>query len=182
MNVESRQGRVQLRPARDRLPLRRRAGHRGQPRGLQDGGQGDRGPARQVADVHGEVRRARGQLVPHPPVAARRPTASIVFWDDAAGIDDAALRAVRRRRARHDAASCTLLYAPNINSYKRFADGSFAPTTIAWGEDNRTCAVRAGRPRRRRPDGEPGARRRRQPVPGPGRHAGRWPARHRERA
>ena len=36
----------------------------------------------------------------------------------------------------------TLLYAPNINSYKRFADGSFAPTTIAWGEDNRTCAVR----------------------------------------
>ncbi len=36
----------------------------------------------------------------------------------------------------------TLLYAPNINSYKRFADGSFAPTTIAWGNDNRTCAVR----------------------------------------
>jgi glutamine synthetase len=36
----------------------------------------------------------------------------------------------------------TLLYAPNINSYKRFAAGSFAPTTIAWGADNRTCAVR----------------------------------------
>ncbi|MFN8136168.1 MAG: glutamine synthetase family protein [Propionicimonas sp.] len=36
----------------------------------------------------------------------------------------------------------TLLYAPNINSYKRFAVGSFAPTTIAWGLDNRTCAVR----------------------------------------
>jgi len=36
----------------------------------------------------------------------------------------------------------TLLYAPNINSYKRFADGSFAPTAIAWGLDNRTCAVR----------------------------------------
>jgi glutamine synthetase len=36
----------------------------------------------------------------------------------------------------------TLLYAPNINSYKRFAEGSFAPTAIAWGEDNRTCAVR----------------------------------------
>ncbi len=36
----------------------------------------------------------------------------------------------------------TLLYAPNINSYKRFADASFAPTAIAWGEDNRTCAVR----------------------------------------
>ena len=36
----------------------------------------------------------------------------------------------------------TLMYAPNINSYKRFADGSFAPTTVAWGLDNRTCAVR----------------------------------------
>lgn len=36
----------------------------------------------------------------------------------------------------------TLCYAPNINSYKRFADGSFAPTAVAWGMDNRTCALR----------------------------------------
>ena len=36
----------------------------------------------------------------------------------------------------------TLLYAPNINSYKRFQPGSFAPTAIAWGTDNRTCALR----------------------------------------
>ncbi|HWE58868.1 MAG TPA: glutamine synthetase family protein [Solirubrobacteraceae bacterium] len=36
----------------------------------------------------------------------------------------------------------TLLLAPNINSYKRFAVGSFAPTTVAWGNDNRTCALR----------------------------------------
>ncbi|MBW8751290.1 MAG: glutamine synthetase [Propionibacteriales bacterium] len=36
----------------------------------------------------------------------------------------------------------TLLYAPNVNSYKRFAAGSFAPTAIAWGFDNRTCAIR----------------------------------------
>ena len=36
----------------------------------------------------------------------------------------------------------TLLYAPTINSYKRFAPGSFAPTGIAWGVDNRTCALR----------------------------------------
>ncbi len=36
----------------------------------------------------------------------------------------------------------TLLLAPNINSYKRFADGSFAPTAIAWGRDNRTCSFR----------------------------------------
>src|SRR6201998_4692553 len=36
----------------------------------------------------------------------------------------------------------TLFYAPNINSYKRFADGSFAPTAVSWGLDNRTCALR----------------------------------------
>src|SRR5918999_520864 len=36
----------------------------------------------------------------------------------------------------------TLMYAPNVNSYKRFAPGSFAPTTIGWGLENRTCAVR----------------------------------------
>lgn len=35
-----------------------------------------------------------------------------------------------------------LLYAPNINSYKRFQPGSFAPTAVAWGHDNRTCALR----------------------------------------
>jgi glutamine synthetase len=36
----------------------------------------------------------------------------------------------------------TLLAAPNVNSYKRYAEGSFAPTAIAWGNDNRTCALR----------------------------------------
>jgi glutamine synthetase len=36
----------------------------------------------------------------------------------------------------------SLFYAPNINSYKRFAAGSFAPTAVAWGMDNRTCALR----------------------------------------
>jgi glutamine synthetase len=36
----------------------------------------------------------------------------------------------------------TLLFAPTINSYKRYAFGSFAPTTVAWGPDNRTCALR----------------------------------------
>jgi glutamine synthetase len=36
----------------------------------------------------------------------------------------------------------TLLIAPNVNSYKRFAAGSFAPTTVAWAYDNRTCALR----------------------------------------
>ncbi len=36
----------------------------------------------------------------------------------------------------------TLMYAPNINSYKRFVPGSFAPTAVKWGVDNRTCALR----------------------------------------
>ena len=36
----------------------------------------------------------------------------------------------------------TLLFAPHVNSYKRFAEGSFAPTAVAWGHDNRTCSLR----------------------------------------
>ena len=36
----------------------------------------------------------------------------------------------------------TLLLAPNVNSYKRFASASFAPTAVAWGKDNRTCSLR----------------------------------------
>jgi glutamine synthetase len=36
----------------------------------------------------------------------------------------------------------TLLLAPNINSYKRVAAASFAPTAVAWGRDNRTCSLR----------------------------------------
>jgi glutamine synthetase len=36
----------------------------------------------------------------------------------------------------------TLFYAPNINSYKRYVPGSFAPTSVRWGVDNRTCALR----------------------------------------
>ena len=36
----------------------------------------------------------------------------------------------------------TLLLAPNVNSYKRYAAGSFAPTAVAWGHDNRTCSLR----------------------------------------
>ena len=34
------------------------------------------------------------------------------------------------------------MYAPNINSYKRLREGAWAPTTVTWGRDNRTTAVR----------------------------------------
>ena len=42
---------------------------------------------------------------------------------------------------------CTLLFAPHANSYRRLQPGSFAPTAIAWGVNNRTAAIRipAGR-------------------------------------
>ena len=77
----------------------------------------------------------------HIHLSLRGKDGEIVFWDDEAG----------RRTPLYDSfvagvldamADFTLLFAPNVNSYKRFADGSFAPTAIAWGEDNRTCAVR----------------------------------------
>ncbi len=35
-----------------------------------------------------------------------------------------------------------IFFAPNVNSYKRFAAGTWAPTTLAWGRDNRTCGFR----------------------------------------
>jgi glutamine synthetase len=66
-------------------------------------------------------------------------------------LNDAEGPAFHRERAMFDAflagqLAClrelTLLLAPNVNSYKRFAAGSFAPTTIAWADDNRTCALR----------------------------------------
>ena len=40
------------------------------------------------------------------------------------------------------AAELAVFLAPSINSYKRFAAGSWAPTTLAWGYDNRTCGFR----------------------------------------
>jgi glutamine synthetase len=44
-----------------------------------------------------------------------------------------------------------LLVAPTVNSYKRYATESWAPTSISWGRDNRTCGFRVvghGRSRR----------------------------------
>jgi glutamine synthetase len=35
-----------------------------------------------------------------------------------------------------------VLYAPTINSYKRYIEGTWAPLNTTWGMDNRTCAVR----------------------------------------
>jgi glutamine synthetase len=34
------------------------------------------------------------------------------------------------------------MFAPTINSYKRLVEGAWAPTTLTWGKDNRTTALR----------------------------------------
>ncbi|GAB6985492.1 glutamine synthetase family protein [Nocardioides pyridinolyticus] len=75
----------------------------------------------------------------HIHLSLRGQDGELVFWKDGARtpLYDQFVAGVLAT-----AADFTLLYAPNINSYKRFADGSFAPTTIAWGLDNRTCALR----------------------------------------
>ena len=39
-------------------------------------------------------------------------------------------------------ADLVIFVAPVVNSYKRFAAGSWAPTSLAWGHDNRTCGFR----------------------------------------
>lgn len=69
----------------------------------------------------------------------------------------------------------SLFFAPTINAYKRYQPGSFAPTAVAWGVDNRTCALRLTghdsslRVEHRVPGG-------RQPVPGRRRaHRGQAP-------
>lgn len=42
----------------------------------------------------------------------------------------------------HASKELTLLFAPTVNSYKRFQPDSWAPTALAWGIDNRTCGLR----------------------------------------
>jgi glutamine synthetase len=77
----------------------------------------------------------------HIHLSLRGTDGSLVFWDADTGertpLYDHFVAGILATMA-----DFTLLYAPNINSYKRFAKGSFAPTAIAWGLDNRTCAVR----------------------------------------
>ena len=111
--------------------------------GLQDRGQGDRGRARQVADLHGQVRRARGQLLPHPPVAARRGRRDGLRRRQPRRADAASCSTTSSPASRPRCASFTLLYAPNINSYKRFQPGSFAPDRHRLGHAT-TAPARCG--------------------------------------
>jgi glutamine synthetase len=103
--------------------------------------------AKEIASLHGKAITFMAKYDEregnscHIHLSLRGVDGATVFWDDEAGgrtsVYDSFIAGVLATMA-----DLTLLYAPNINSYKRFADASFAPTTIAWGEDNRTCAVR----------------------------------------
>lgn len=70
------------------------------------------------------------------------------LWDDSGSLFPAADGGMsdvfRQFIAGQIAAGRELTYflAPNVNSYKRYAAGTFAPTTLVWDTDNRTCALR----------------------------------------
>lgn len=61
-------------------------------------------------------------------------------WDD--GVENTVLQQAIGGVLRH-LPGITLYGAPTVNSYKRFEPDSFAPTSISWGRDNRTAAVRS---------------------------------------
>jgi glutamine synthetase len=104
--------------------------------------------AKEIADQHGKSLTFMAKLDEregnscHVHISLRGQDGSAVFADESGPHGMSAM--FRHFVAGQIAAmrELTLLYAPNINSYKRYVDGSFAPTAIAWGLDNRTCALR----------------------------------------
>src|SRR5690349_9504910 len=104
--------------------------------------------AKEIADQHGKSITFMAKFDEregnscHIHISFRGTDGSAVFADDT---DPDGMSAMFRSFVAGQLATLremTLFYAPNINSYKRFADGSFAPTAVAWGMDNRTCALR----------------------------------------
>lgn len=104
--------------------------------------------AKEIADQHGKSLTFMAKYDEregnscHIHLSFRGADGTAVFADDA---DPDGMSAMFRSFVAGQLATLrelTLFYAPNINSYKRFVDGSFAPTAVAWGMDNRTCALR----------------------------------------
>jgi glutamine synthetase len=65
-----------------------------------------------------------------------------LMWDDEG---PAHLSQVGRRFVAgqlHAARQLAWCFAPYVNSYRRYVAGSWAPTAVVWGEDNRTCGFR----------------------------------------
>ncbi|MEX1253478.1 MAG: glutamine synthetase, partial [Dehalococcoidia bacterium] len=66
-----------------------------------------------------------------------------VFWDGDAPHHASALMRSYTAGVLATLPDFMLMYAPNVNSYKRFVAGSWAPTSATWGVENRTAALRA---------------------------------------
>jgi glutamine synthetase len=107
-----------------------------------------RNGAKEIADQHGKSLTFMAKFDEregnscHIHISLRGEDGSAVFADDN---DELGMSPMFRSFIAGQLATLrdlTLFYAPNINSYKRFVEGSFAPTAIAWGMDNRTCALR----------------------------------------
>jgi glutamine synthetase len=66
------------------------------------------------------------------------------LWEDGSNAFDGESDVFKRYLAGQIAllGDLAIFLAPTINSYKRFTAGSWAPTTLAWGHDNRTCGFR----------------------------------------
>ncbi|KWX65793.1 glutamine synthetase family protein [Mycobacterium sp. NAZ190054] len=107
-----------------------------------------RNGAKEIADQHGKsltfmakFDESEGNSC-HIHISLRGDDGSAVFADDS---DPLGMSPMFRSFIAGQLATLremTLFYAPNINSYKRYVEGSFAPTAVAWGLDNRTCAMR----------------------------------------
>lgn len=104
--------------------------------------------AKEIADKHGKALTFMAKFNEkegnscHIHISFRGTDGSAVFADDSDALG-------MSKMFRHFLAGqlktmreLTLFFAPNINSYKRYVDGSFAPTAVAWGLDNRTCSLR----------------------------------------
>ena len=65
------------------------------------------------------------------------------FWDEGAEHHMSPLLASYIAGALETMPELFALYAPNVNSYKRYVSGSWAPTSATWGLDNRTSSLRA---------------------------------------
>lgn len=105
-----------------------------------------RNGAKEIADQHGKSLTFMAKYDEregnscHIHLSLRDTDGTAVFADGSRGMSETCCRFIAGLLA--TLRELTLFYAPNINSYKRFVDGSFAPTAVAWGLDNRTCALR----------------------------------------
>ncbi|MFN3004860.1 glutamine synthetase family protein [Mycolicibacterium wolinskyi] len=107
-----------------------------------------RNGAKEIADQHGKSLTFMAKFDEregnscHIHISLRGEDGSAVFADESAPLGMSAMFRSFIAGQLATLRELTLFYAPNINSYKRFVDGSFAPTAVAWGMDNRTCAMR----------------------------------------